>query len=151
MTETKRSIAGLLARALMVAIAFVLAVAVAAIVLMLLGSWTMGDELREGYSPDGEMAVLVGFLSLLFGGASFLMFVTPTLTILPALVAVIIAEVVQVRNILYYLVAGGLSVAALPLLASPEGTSFNPQYLAIFATAGFCGGLFYWLLAGRNA
>lgn len=151
MTEKKRTIAGLLGRSLMVIVAFTLAALLAAIVLMLLGSYSMGEELRDGYQPDGEMAGLVSLLSMVFGGASFLMFVTPTLTILPALVAVIVAEVIQVRSLLYYLIAGGLSVTALPLLASPENSIYNPHYLAIFATAGFVGGMFYWLMAGRNA
>ena len=142
---------GHIARALLVIIAFALAVVLALAVLMLLGSYSMGDELRDGYQPDDEMGMIVNLLSMLFGGASFLMVVTPTLTILPALVAVIVGEVIQVRNALYYIIAGGLSVAALPLLASPGDTSFNPHYLAIFATAGFTGGLFYWLLAGRKA
>jgi len=151
MTEQKRSITGLLGRSLWVIIAFGLSVFLAFIVLVILGSYSASEELREGYQPDGEMGPIVDILSMLFGGASFLMVVTPILTFMPAVLAVIVAEVIQVRNILYYLVAGGLSVAALPLLASTGDTGFNLHTLTIFATAGFCGGLLYWLMAGRNA
>ena len=151
MIDKKRSIGGLFARALMVIIAFTLAVLLATIVLMLIGSYSMGEQLRDGYQPDGDMGMIVNVLSMLFGGASFLMVVTPTLTILPALLAVIIGEVVQIRSALFYIVAGGLAVAALPILASPLDAAFNTHYLAIFATAGFSGGLLYWLMAGRNA
>lgn len=146
-----RTIFGHTLRAIGVILSFALAVLVALIVLMVLGSYSMGDELRDGYHLDDEMGMVVDAFSMLFGGASFLMVVTPTLTILPALFAVIVAEVVQIRSVLYYVIAGGLSVAALPLLASTTGASFDTQFLTIFATAGFAGGFFYWLLAGRNA
>ncbi len=149
--DKKRSTAGLLARSLWVIIAFVLALGVALALLAIMGSYTMAEELRDGYSPQGELGTLVELLSLLFGGASFLMVATPILSLLPALVAVLIGEIVQLRSALYYIVAGGLSLAALPILGSPANTPFDTQFLAIFATAGFAGGGFYWLLAGRNA
>lgn len=151
MAPRNRSIIGLAGRALRVLISFALAVALALIVLLVLGSLATGSDLRNGYQPDADIAPVVDLLSMVFGGASFIMFVTPTLTILPALVAVIVGEVVEVRSLLYYLVAGGLSMAALPLLSAPVDSRFDPHYLAIFATAGFAGGLAYWLLAGRKA
>ncbi len=151
MTEKKRTITGLLGRTLWVIFAFCLAVSLALIILLLLGSYSMGEELRGDYQPDDDMGTIVNLISFFFGGASFLMVVTPVLSILPALLAVIIAEVIQVRNVLFYLITGGISVAALPLLASTGDTGFNLHALTIFATAGFAGGLFYWLIAGRNA
>ena len=136
----------------MVLLVAALAAVVALGVLFALGSYSMGEELRDGYQPeDPELGFLVNVLSWLFGGASFFNVTAPTLTILPALGAIIIAEVAQIRSALYYLVAGGLAVVALPVLASPADTSFDLSNLAIFATAGFAGGLFYWLLAGRKA
>ena len=149
--DKKRSMAGLLARGIWVIIAFVLALGLALLLLAVLGSYTMAQELQDGYRPQGELGTLVELLSLLFGSASFLMVVTPILSLLPALVAVMIGEVVQLRSALYYIVAGGLSLVALPILGSPVHTPFDTQFLAIFASAGFAGGLFYWLLAGRNA
>ena len=151
MQPKNRTLAGHLGRALVVFMSFALAVLVALTVLLIIGSYSMGEELRDGYEATDEMGVIVNILSMLFGGASFLMVVTPILSIIPALLAAIIAEVVQIRALLYYLVAGGLAVTALPIIASPAQTSFDASNLAIFATAGFAGGLVYWLLAGRNA
>ncbi len=149
--EKKRSAAGLLGRGIWVLMAFVLALGVSALLLAVMGSFTMAEELRDGYAPQGELGTLVQLLSLLFGGASFLIVTTPILSVLPALVAVLVGEVIQLRSVLYYIVAGGLSLVALPILGSPNNTPFDTQFLAIFATAGFAGGGFYWLLAGRNA
>jgi hypothetical protein len=56
---------------------------------------------------------------------------------------------------MYYVLAGGASLAAVPLLVNREGSDFAvvaaSQYMAIFLAAGFAGGFVYWLLAGRNA
>ena len=149
--KTGRSILGLLARAVRVIVAFALAAALALSLLFLLGANAAGEELRDGYRPDGELAALVETLSLLLGGTSFLLALAPTLTLLPAFVAVLVGEVAAIRSSLYYIVAGGLALLALPLLGSPPDTRFDPRFMAIFATAGFAGGLLYWLLAGRKA
>jgi hypothetical protein len=59
--------------------------------------------------------------------------------------------------LLYYVAAGGLSLAAMPLLAhfGPGGAGIGgaPDQVVwqVFATAGFAGGFVYWLVAGRNA
>ena len=150
MTDQKRTIAGLFGRILWIIIAFCLAALIALLVLLVLGSIAMGEELRNGYLPGGDAEQIVGFLSLLIGGGSFLLVVAPALGILPALLAIIVAEVARIRNILYYIVAGGLSLAVLPVLASSGEVSLDAHSLAIFATAGFSGGLAYWLMAGRN-
>jgi hypothetical protein len=55
---------------------------------------------------------------------------------------------------LYYVLAGGLSLAAIPILAAPETaelSSLASHAMTIFAAAGFAGGLLYWLLAGARA
>ena len=56
---------------------------------------------------------------------------------------------------MYYVVAGGLSLAAIPVLAAPEGAELSAilasHAMTIFATAGFAGGFIYWLLAGARA
>ena len=91
----------------------------------------------------------------MFGFVLFAGTVAPALTALPALVAIIAGEALRIRSWMYYVLAGGAAVAAIPLLASAD-TSDLPcfhagQYMAIFAAAGFVGGFAYWLLAGRNA
>ena len=146
-----RSPAALVARWIWLALVFIMAVGLALIMLMALGSFAMGEELRDGYQPQGELGPLVEALSLMFGGATFLHVLTPTLTILPAFIVALLGEIGQIRSSLYYIVAGGLSLVALPVLASPAGTPFDSHFMAIFATAGFAGGALYWLLAGRKA
>jgi hypothetical protein len=76
-------------------------------------------------------------------------------TVLPALALVIVGEVARIRSSLFYVIGGGLALAAIPLLArfGSFGSGPVPGNLVwqIFATAGFAGGLAYWLLAGRKA
>jgi hypothetical protein len=77
------------------------------------------------------------------------------LTILPALAIVIVGEVARIRSWLYYMVGGGLALGLLPLLAkatAPDLMSVPPAALwQVLATAGFAGGIVYWLIAGRTA
>ena len=81
--------------------------------------------------------------------------VTPALTVLPAAIAAIAGEALRIRSWMYYVLAGGAAMAAIPVLASPRSDQLPAlpasQYMTIFAAAGFVGGIVYWLLAGRNA
>ena len=78
-------------------------------------------------------------------------------TVLPALAFVIIGEVARIRSGTYYVLAGGVALAAWPWLArldqqaQPAAQSFALGTWQVFATAGFAGGFIYWLLAGRRA
>jgi len=76
-------------------------------------------------------------------------------TIIPALLLVIIGEVAKIRSSIYYVFGGGLALAAIPLVAKIgyAGATFGPTDAVwqVFATAGFAGGLVYWLVAGRRA
>ena len=78
-----------------------------------------------------------------------------SLTIIPALLIVIIGEIARIRSLAYYVVGGGVALAAIPLLAryGQGGAIATPEALVwqVFATAGFAGGFVYWLIAGRNA
>jgi hypothetical protein len=77
------------------------------------------------------------------------------LTLIPALFVVIVGEIARIRTLIYYVVGGGLALAAMPVLArmSESGNVVIPEttVLQFFATAGFAGGFVYWLIAGRNA
>jgi hypothetical protein len=68
---------------------------------------------------------------------------------------VVIGEVARIRSIAYYVVGGGIALAAIPLLAryGQGGTIASPDAIVwqVFATAGFAAGFVYWLIAGRNA
>ncbi len=78
-----------------------------------------------------------------------------SVTIIPALLIVIVGEVARIRSFAYYVVGGGIALAAIPLLAryGQGGAIDAPEALVwqVFATAGFAGGFVYWLIAGRNA
>lgn len=78
-----------------------------------------------------------------------------SITVVPALLMVIVGEIARIRSLAYYVVGGGLSLAAIPLLAryGQGGAIASPEALVwqVFATAGFAGGFVYWLIAGRNA
>lgn len=78
-----------------------------------------------------------------------------SLTIIPALLIVIVGEIARIRAMAYYVVGGGIALAAIPLIArwGQDGAIASPEQLVwqVFATAGFAGGFAYWLIAGRNA
>ena len=138
-------------RVLWAATVFVFAFVVALGVLFLLGALWVGDELRALAPDDPVLAAGSGWM----GAAIFAVTVVPALTIVPALVAIIIGEALHIRSWMYYVLAGGAAMAAIPLLASPRSDQLpvlpTGQYMTIFAAAGFVGGFVYWLLAGRNA
>lgn len=76
-------------------------------------------------------------------------------TIIPALLLVLIGEVARIRSVIFYVIGGGISLVAIPLLAGfADASGFSTPDAAVwqvFATAGFAGGFIYWLLAGRWA
>ena len=140
-------------RMLWVTIALMLAVGVALAVLFALGAMWVGDELRAA-SPNDPM--LQHGADRIFGIVLFAGTVTPALTILPALAAIIAGEVLRIRSWMFYVLAGGASLVAVPLLiSSPRADDIQSlpasPYMSIFAAAGFVGGFVYWLLAGARA
>lgn len=71
------------------------------------------------------------------------------LTIVPVVLVVLIGEIARIRTSIYYILGGGAALAAIPLVGS-GGVPATPLW-QVFATAGFAGGLVYWMLAGRRA
>ena len=139
-------------RALWAATAFVFAAALALGLLFVLGALWVGDELRAA-APDDPM--LRHGAASVFGLVLFVGTVTPALTVLPAAITAIAGEALRIRSWMYYVLAGGAAMAAIPVLASPRSEQLPAlpagQYMTIFAAAGFVGGFVYWLLAGRTA
>jgi len=76
-------------------------------------------------------------------------------TLLPALLLVVVGEVARLRSALYYVIGGGASLAAVPLLTRLQqpasALDISEVVWQVLATAGFAGGFVYWLLAGRKA
>ncbi len=139
-------------RMLWVTVAFCIAVAVALAALFALGAVWVGDELRA-VAPHDPM--LRHGAAPVYGIVLFAGTVAPALTALPALVAVVAGEVLKLRSWMYYVLAGGASLAAVPLLVTARAADLPAlpasQYMTIFAAAGFAGGFVYWLLAGARA
>jgi hypothetical protein len=138
-------------RMLWVVTAFLVAAAVALAVLFVLGAMWTGDELRAAAPNDP----LLRDGAPIFGMVLFAGTVGPALNALLALIAVVAGEVLRIRSWMYYVLAGGASLAAIPILAAPQGADLTAilasQYMTIFAAAGFAGGFVYWLLAGARA
>lgn len=99
-------------------------------------------------TPDGgTTGVVVAFGAIFFSGFA----------LLPALVVVLISEVLGIRSALFYAAAGalagfaiywsfgGLDVGALTV------NSFTRREAEVMAGAGIVAGWVYWLIAGRNA
>lgn len=107
-------------------------------------------QAMAGREPD---QVVVSAALDIFG---LLVALTSVQTLLPPLLLVIVGEVARLRSALYYIVGGGISIAMIPLLARLADpmqfmVGMSPVVWQVLATAGFAGGLVYWLLAGRNA
>lgn len=135
-------------RLVLIPIAFLLAAAAAAFVAVTLG---LEHLTQATYSPDDPSGTVDAAFDILSQGATLL----AGLSIVPALAVVVIGEVARIRSWLYYVVGGGLALAAVPLLGqlAETGALGSPPaaLLQVLATAGFSGGLVYWLVAGRNA
>lgn len=107
-------------------------------------------QAMAGREPDQVV------VSAAFDILGLLVALTSVQTLLPPLLLVIVGEVARLRSALYYVVGGGLSIAVIPLvarLADPMQfmVGLSPVVWQVLATAGFAGGLVYWVLAGRNA
>lgn len=73
------------------------------------------------------------------------------LVALPALVAIVLAELLSWRSVLAYLVAGGAAGLLAYLLADNTAGLISDTDAQLSMTAGIVGGLAYWLVAGRTA
>jgi hypothetical protein len=141
-------------RTLSVLFGFLLAVLAGAITLFALGlSWAAEEAVRYAEEPQDEMTHMIheGF-----GMLAFFVTVSPVLTLLPAIAVAVAGELARIRSVFYYVAAGGLATAVMPLIASFREdvhgqAAYSAEYFAILATAGFAGGLVYWLVTGRNA
>lgn len=138
-------------RGFVVIVAFCVAAGVALTILLTLGAMWVGDELRSA-APNDPLLRHGGAFA--FGAVLFTGTIAPAITALPALIAVVVGEVLGLRSWIYYVLGGGAALAAIPLLA---GASLDDpaipagEYMTIFATSGFAGGFVYWLLAGARA
>jgi hypothetical protein len=135
-------------RLILIPIAFLLSAAAAIAVAVTLGLEKITHAMHG--TPEG-IETLDAYTNLLFKGWDLL----AGLSILPALAFIIVGEVAKIRSWLYYMIGGGLALASVPLLArfgdASTATAPPAALWQVLATAGFVGGLVYWLIAGRRA
>lgn len=136
-----------LGRMIVIPLGFVLGAFAAVFVLVTLGLERLTQVLHVD-SPDGAVETVFDVVlqaHLLLAG----------ITVVPAILLVVVGEVARIRSALYYILGGGLALAAVPLLARIGTTGAGDAPAAIvwqvFATAGFAAGAVYWLVAGRRA
>ena len=137
-----------LGRLVVVTFAVVTAAAVAVFILFRLGLEHATNALRN--DDDGLIKVSVWLWQ------GFTLSVAATLLV--GLAVIVIGEVARIRSALFYIIGGGLAVAApllsqLPLYNTTAASSAGDWHsvtLQVFATAGFAAGGIYWLLAGRK-
>jgi hypothetical protein len=135
---------------LIVVIPFALLLAAAAsfFVLITLGLERVTSALHMNPIGDGGAETIFAMMNqglMLLAGV----------TLIPALLIIIIGEIARIRSAAYYIVGGGIALAAIPFLArvGQSGSLVLPEQTIwqVFATAGFIGGFVYWVIAGRNA
>ena len=135
-------------RLVLIPIAFILAAISSFIVAVTLG---LEKITHAVHGTEAGFDTIEAYGNLAFEGWSLLAGVS----ILPVLAVVIIGEVAHIRSWLYYMLGGGLALASIPLMAQigqTAATTLPPATLwQVLATAGFIGGLVYWLVAGRRA
>jgi hypothetical protein len=136
-------------RMIVVPLAFLISAGFALFVLLSLGL-ERATQVVHAQARD-DVDVMFGFVRLFRDGVVL----TSGLSIVPALLVVIFGEVARIRSALYYIIGGGVALAAVPLLAYlnplPGVLLPAPTVWPVFATAGFAGGFLYWLMAGRRA
>jgi hypothetical protein len=137
-------------RMILIPLALLLAAAASLFVLVTLGLERITAALHQQAVADDDM--VQAMFDLMNQG----LLLTTGLTIIPVLLVVFIGEIARIRSALYYIVGGGLALAAVPVLARyGQGgsvvVSTDQIVWQVFATAGFAGGFVYWLLAGRHA
>ena len=108
---------------------------------ILLGFEDLSDgQFRSGDGLTAMLVVLAGFLTspFLMGAA-----------LLPAAIAIAIAELMRWRGMTINLVMGGLVALFAGLTASHQPVGEGT--LVVLLATGFVGGFFYWLVAGRGS
>jgi hypothetical protein len=94
----------------------------------------------------GSVVFSIPFIALFVGYFAFL----------PAVAAIVAGEIFAKRDWLFYALAGAAVAAAVIALARGAAEAGNraaadPNFALAVVGAGMCGGIGYWLVAGRTA
>jgi H+/Cl- antiporter ClcA len=138
----------MIGRIIVIAVALIVASMVAGIAL------AIGIVAPDWPWLDSDPVERVAFFAVSFFATSFI----GATAFVPAVLLIVVAEIMRLRSLLYYSAAGAVvgltSYFGSNVELRLENTTdvspvFHPLQLA--AAAGIIGGLAYWLLAGRNA
>jgi membrane protease YdiL (CAAX protease family) len=103
--------------------------------------------LFQAAGPDQDPVAFAAMLGTGFVTASVL----GSMAFIPAAVAIVLAETLAWRGLIYHLGAAGLIALGLWTLGvETAGTEPRPG-TSVALAAGFLGGLVYWLIAGRSS
>ncbi len=138
----------LLRRIIVIVFAVIVAAMAAGVVL------AIGIVVPDWAAMDSDTVERVSFFVVSFFATSFL----GAVAVAPALLLVVLGEVLRIRSFIYYAVAGALvglaSYFGSNISARLENTTDIPPVehaLPLAAVAGIIGGVVYWLVAGRTA
>jgi hypothetical protein len=106
-----------------------------------------------GFSPEEAPAVAMG--SIVFSIPFIALFVA-YFAFIPSVIAVVVGEIIGLRDWLYYAIAGGVIGAVVmgyfrSAAEADHSLIGTPGFMFALVGAGMCGGLGYWLIAGRSA
>jgi hypothetical protein len=134
----------IIARLLMVLVAYILACVAASLVITIGTLNPHWDDLASLGLPSAALWPVVGV------GAAII----AAIAVLPALLVIALAEGFAWRSILLYGALGGVLALSLGYgidFAGYIGSPDSTREREVFAASGIAGGLVYWLFAGRKA
>ena len=97
--------------------------------------------------PDQDPIAFAAMLGTGFVTASVL----GSVVFIPAAVAILLAELLAWRGIIYHLAAAGLIALGLWTIGDQTMASGPKPGTSVALAAGFLSGLVYWLIAGRSS
>ncbi|MER8922032.1 hypothetical protein NKI46_23095 [Mesorhizobium sp. M0615] len=103
-----------------------------------------------GYKPDDAHPMMA---TALYFSIPFVALLVAYFAFIPAVVAILISEVLSRRDWLFYALAGGVVAAAFLgfVHQNVDVDVTKPHAIAAVIGCGMVGGIFYWLSAGRWA
>ena len=119
-------------------------------------SWAVEFSSMSRWNVDGAYHGIDNGPIDVFAALFFATFTTSFIgatALVPAGLAIVLAEAKRLTALTYHLIAGGLVSTAIVVATwiPPQGDMRLPQDWNLFLAAGFVGGFVYWIVAGRTS